>query len=79
MMISPPELTEELQSIIFDQLREGDKSSAEIAIPGFNNEFDPWHQEVKRRLLGELETRQKVHRPWHGRTPGRYRIGPPAK
>jgi hypothetical protein len=65
MMITPPELTEGLEAIIFDQLREGDKYACEIRIPGLNNEFVPW-QEVKRRLLGELETRQKVHRPCAG-------------
>jgi hypothetical protein len=78
MMIAPPELTEGLESVILDQLREGDKYSGEIAIPGFNNAFNPWHQEVKRRLLEQMETLQRVHRPWQGRTPGRWRIGAPA-
>jgi hypothetical protein len=79
MMIAPPELTEGLQAIILEQLRDGDKYAGEIVIPGLNNQFDPWHQEAKRQLLGELETRQKVHRPWQGRTPGRWRIGPAPK
>ena len=71
-----PELTSDLQSIIFAQLREGEKYAYEIKIEGLDNPIDPWHTEGKRRLLETLETQQKVHRLWHGRTPGRWRIGP---
>lgn len=74
-----PELTSDLQSNIFEQLRDGEKYAYELKIEGLENPVDPWHTEAKRRLLEQLETQQKVHRVFHGRTPGRWRLGPPTK
>jgi hypothetical protein len=77
MMLTPPEVTESLESIILDQLRQGDKFAGEINVPGFKNrDWDPWEREMKRQLLEQLESRQKVHRTWLGRIPGRWRVGP---
>jgi hypothetical protein len=45
------QLTESTESLILSQLREGEKYAHELALPGLNNQFDPWHSETKRRLL----------------------------
>jgi hypothetical protein len=77
VMVSTPELTEAIESIILEQLTE-ECYPSQIQVPGLNNEFDPWQRQAKQQLIEELVTRKKVHRVQHPgrRTPGGFRRGP---
>ena len=75
-MVSTPELTEALESIILEQLTE-ERYPSQIRVPGLNNEFDPWQRQAKEQLLEELVVQKKAHRVQYPnrRTPGGFRRG----